>query len=973
MSPEEYANVHRIFDAARRRPLADRAAYLDNACGSNPALRHEVESLLGHDRAPESFLDRPILNEGVRAAIGPQSSTPLDQTAPVDDSRVTLPGPDAIVPQRIGEFTIRRVLGRGGMGVVYLAEQQRPQRTVALKVMRNPLGTTELLRRFALEADVLGRLHHPSIAQIFSVGTAPQRGPAGELIEQPFFAMEFVDGVPLNAHVRQDALPTEKRVALLATICDAIHHAHQKGVIHRDLKPANILITPEGTPKVLDFGVARAVDPDLQATTLHTGAGQIIGTIPYMSPEQIAGRSDEVDIRSDVFALGCIAYELFSGRLPFDVTERSVAEAARIIHEDDPSPMSSVNRTLRGDLETIVNKALEKEPERRYASAAELAADLRRYLHDEPITARPPSSWYQVRKFAKRNRALVASVATVFAVLVVFAVTSTALALRATRAESLAASRLSDTQAALQLADERRDEAEQALALAETRREQAITAQRNAQAEAEHALAVRTFLVEMLERASPHVAAGGDVTVLRAVLEDAEVRLDDLRDYPIVLADLHVVIGRVYRDLADFDKAEKHLLAGHALYEQEGVEEGDLLEILSSLGALRDDQHRFDEAREIYTELLERSVEAYGPFHKRSLKARYQIVGTKFQQGDLHHAAAETRAVLADVIAHHGADCDLANEIRGGLGLTLMRAGHFDEAVEMFEYLDSLFQDQYGHRHPTRLIMLKHLAQALEKAGELDRSKEAHREQIALYTEVYGAAHWRTVEAKINLCTVLSTIGDYAAAETLATEAVEAAREALGPDHGTTAKALHRLAIAQRLQSKLSAAHATFTQLVPLAERLYGEDDVRTLNIRGSYAGVLMQEGRIDEAISIVEQTVAANTRMYGASSIQALQQRYNLAVLNMKRGTYQAAIEILKAIIPIVDDAAPPDHWFRWELRGSLGRSLASADAVAEALPHLHAALDGLTRTLGEDNPKTRQVHDALETLRAAGIDVDR
>jgi serine/threonine protein kinase len=274
---------------------------------------------------------------------------------------------------------------------VYEAEQDQPRRAVALKVIKPGLVSSELLRRFEQESQALARLQHPAIAQIYEAGTADAGfGP------QPFFAMELVRGQSL-LDADQRRLSVRQRLELMVKICEGVQHAHQRGLIHRDLKPGNILVDETGQPKILDFGVARVTDSDLGATR-QTDVGQLVGTLAYMSPEQVLADPLELDTRSDVYALGVILYELLAGRLPYELSAQPL-EAARIIREQDPAPLSSISRVYRGDIETITAKALEKDKARRYASAAGLAADVQRYLRDEPITARPPSASYQLRKF----------------------------------------------------------------------------------------------------------------------------------------------------------------------------------------------------------------------------------------------------------------------------------------------------------------------------------------------------------------------------------------------------------------------------------------------------------------------------------------------------------------------------------------------------------------------------------------------
>src|SRR5439155_15393719 len=312
-------------------------------------------------------------------------------------------------PPTVPGYRIVRLMGHGGMGAVYEAEQDNPRRSVALKMIRPGVGSPDLVKRFGRETQVLGRLHHPGIGQIYAAGVTDNG--------QPYFAMELIHGPPLLAYAERERLDTAARLGLMARICDAVQHAHDHGVIHRDLKPANILVDEQGQPKILDFGVARATDADLQ-TTAGTEIGQVVGTLAYMSPEQVEGKPDGIDLRSDVYALGVTLFQLLAGRLPYSLQDLPLAEAARVIRDRDPERLGSVNTSLRGDIETITAKAIEKDKDRRYPTAAALAADLRRYLAGEPIAARPASAWYQFRKFARRNKAAVAGVVATFAALV---------------------------------------------------------------------------------------------------------------------------------------------------------------------------------------------------------------------------------------------------------------------------------------------------------------------------------------------------------------------------------------------------------------------------------------------------------------------------------------------------------------------------------------------------------------------------
>ncbi len=586
MSDEREKRAYELFEAALQHEVGQRDGFLEKACAGDAELRAEVESLLAADAGAGSFLSPPPpgdeepLLEQVRQAVVPGSS---EAGGAATETQTAAPHP-ASLPKRLGQYHIKRVIATAGMGTVYEATQEKPRRTVAVKVMKHGIASRSALRRFEYESQVLARFRHPGIAQVYEAGT--HRDESGTV---PFFAMEYIPNAKsITRYADDKKLGTRERMSLFAEVCDAVHHGHQKGVIHRDLKPSTILVDPSGQVKIIDFGVARSTDSDMAVTTLQTDVGQLIGTLQYMSPEQCEADPHDLDTRSDVYALGVVFYELLCGRLPYDVTKMAIHQATQAIREQLPTKLSTINRTLRGDVETIALKALEKDRDRRYQAAADLAQDIHRYLNNEAISARPASMIYHVRVFARRNKPLVGAVIAVFVVLIAATVVSSSQYFKAENARELAV--------------EARDEADK-------QRETAVAAREEAEENLATARAGRDYLLDVLDYVGETARQNREVTargILDYFAEWVGASQSPLASEPLFEVSVRLALGRDHVFLGNFESAEEQLDKAVALRQQElGEAHWDTLRAMQNKGMALLQQGKEAEAGPILRKALE--------------------------------------------------------------------------------------------------------------------------------------------------------------------------------------------------------------------------------------------------------------------------------------------------------------------------------------------------------------------------------
>ena len=905
MKAERLQQIEQLFHAARECEESRRAEFLREACGGDEALRHEVETLLACATETENIYS---------AAMEPA----------------------AAFPTNLGRYRILRLLGEGGMGAVYEAEQEHPRRTVALKVIKPGLTNPELLRRFERESQALGRLQHPGIAQIYEGGTANTGlGP------QPWFAMECIRGQSLRDYAEAHHLNTRQRLELMVKICDAVQHAHQRSLIHRDLKPGNILVDETGQPKILDFGIARVMDNDARATQ-QTSPGQLMGTLAYMSPEQVLGDPLELDTRSDIYALGVILYELLSGRLPHTLVGQPL-EVMRMIREENPQPLSSVNRFYRGDIETIVSKALEKDKKRRYTSAADLGADIQRYLRDEPIIARPPSATYQLQKFARRHKALVAGVAAVFVVLVAGIIASTWEATRARRAE----------QAATAVDDFLQND---------------LLAQASASVQAR-----------------PDIKPDPDLTV-RTALDRAAARIEGkFKGQPLVEAAIRQTIGTTYRDLGLFPEAQKQIERALELRRRGlGQDHPDTLTSMDRLALLYWDQGKYAQAEPLLTSVMKARTRVLGALHPDTLETTNNLAlvyanRAKFAQAEpLYTKVLEIRRrALGEQHPQHaghdgrpGAAVCGSNPVRRGR-TTLQESnrvaascagrgtsGHADHDKQPgaalceskpvcrsrapLQPLLEVSRRVLGEEHPNTLGTMNNLAQIYGFQGKYGEAETLYIKVQEVARRTLGEEHQNTLITMSNLATIYQNEGKYEQSERLCTKVLGAFRRVLGEEHPRTLGSMSNLALVYRDEGKDAQAEPILAKVLGVRRRLLGEEHPDTLVGMSRLAALYRDQGKFELAEPMLVKVLGVQRRVLGNQQRATLVTMSNLAQAYLTESKYTQAEPLLREAIAGFQKS-PNGAWDRYDCERLLGASLAGLKKYAEAEPALLSGYQGM------------------------------
>jgi serine/threonine protein kinase/tetratricopeptide (TPR) repeat protein len=941
-----------IFAAAVALANADeRAAYLEQACAGDAALRGHVEALLrAHARAGH-LLDRPVPGGPERTG----AYTPSVQ-------------PGTVIA---GRYKLLEEIGAGGMGTVWVAEQTQPvRRKVALKLIKAGMDSQQVLARFEAERQALAVMDHPNIAKVLD-GGATEAG-------RPFFVMEYVKGVPITDYCDASRLSVPERLRLFVQVCQAVQHAHQKGIIHRDLKPSNILVAPyddQPVPKVIDFGLAKALHQPLTEHTLHTAHGSIVGTPLYMSPEQAQLNNLDVDTRSDIYSLGVLLYELLTGTTPLEkqrFKEAAWEEIRRLIREEEaPRPSTRLSSTstlpslaagrqteparltrlVRGELDWIVMKALEKDRGRRYETANGFAAEVQRYLAGEPVLAAPPSARYRLRKFARKHRAALTTAAAIALLLVAGVAVS---AWQALRARQAAAAARAAERAALQAqrAESERAEGERLAKFdaqaQKGKAEKAAAAEKLAHAQAQQRLKqvekLNDILGSIFEDLNPKEIAGAARPLQALLVEKLDKALGQLEGEsigdPLAVAAIQAKVGMSLLGLGEPGKATVLL----------------------------------EKARATLQARL-------GPDHPDTLAAMNNLALAYLSAGKLEKALPLLEEALKLRKVRLGADHPLTLTTMNNLALAYHDAGRVKEALPLYQETLKLQQAKLGPYHPLTLTSMNSLARAYQDAGQLDKAVRLHEETLQLRKAKLGPDHPDTLTSMNNLAEAYRAAGQLDKALPLLEEVLKSMKARLGPDHPHMLRTMHNLALVYSQKKWFDRSIPLFEETLKRREAKLGRNHPDTLLTVANLGVNYRDAGRLKEALPLLEEAHRAagkypSLRWVGTSLLEAyvkagemarfaslLQEQLNeirkaapkdspqladriaqisMALLELQKG---AEAEPLLRECLAIRQKTQPDAWSTFNTQSMLGGALLGQKKYADAEPLLLAGYQGMKK----------------------------
>ncbi|MEZ6095949.1 MAG: tetratricopeptide repeat protein [Pirellulaceae bacterium] len=802
---------------------------------------------------PESSKDDTQPNDQNDLKNREKSPAPGETVHQSDEARKLAAELSVDKRQSIGRYKILQPIGEGGMGEVFLAEQDEPvRRRVALKVIREGHRSDEILTRFEAERQALAMMDHPCIARILDAGTT--------IDGKPYFAMEFVNGLPLTEFCDDRQMSLSDRLKLFAEVCDAVQHAHQKGIIHRDLKPSNIIVTEvngRGIPKVIDFGLAKALDSTEQLTEhpLRTEYGRVLGTLKYMSPEQAGFQSLDIDTRSDVYSLGVILYELLTGTTPLEDSvfdEYALLKILELIREQDsPRPSQRLNASnhehlakltqrrktdsrrldqiLTGDLDWVVMKSLEKDRVRRYHSAAELAADIQRFLRNEPVIARPPSWNYLARKFVAKNRVTVVAASVVFLALVGGIVGTSAGMVRAIRAEKEADDRFKDAQANFAFAQSGNE--------------------------------ILGTVFEDLDPDAEYTTVADLRNALKERLESAANKLDSNSiGSPLAVAKMHFTLGKSLLNLGQYDSAI-------ALFEKcqstrianLSAEHLDSLRASNGLAMAYSRNGDWDKALSLQKQVVGLSASTLNDNDPDLIRFRANLGLIYLKMGQFSTAQAFLEEALDSMRNAHGVEHDDTLNAMSTLGALYYEQDQIDKTIGLLEETFAIQKEKYGIDHPKSLRSMGDLATTLGLNGQTDRAISLLEQALKLKIDRFGSDHPETIGTLGNLGLAYWRVGRLQDAIPLLERELKFATANLGFDHPDTMASMNRLAVTYVSSGEINKALPLFENALAIRRVKLGADHVDTLMSASNLAGLYYEVNQLDKAIELLKPILAAS------------------------------------------------------------------------------------------------------------------
>lgn len=908
----DWDDVCDLIERALEVDPGARDGLLREACGDDVERLARARAMLGAAERAASFLERPALD----------IATDLLESEETADDTLT----------HVGAYRVVGLIGRGGMGDVYLAERADDEfeHRVAVKVVKPGLGA-DLVARFLSERQVLASLDHPNIAQLHDGGVAPDG--------RPYLVMEYVQGRPLDAYADEQQLAVDRRLDLFLQVCGAVDRAHRRLVVHRDLKPANVLVTADGTAKLLDFGVAKLLDPAAEATGVPaTRAGVRMMTPEYASPEQLLG--EPTSTATDVYSLGVILYELLSGRRPHEDAERDVTALERRVLDGPVPPPSAacrvatgrsdaatrarargvsvdgLSRALAGDLDTIVTTALRREPDRRYGSVAALRDDIERHRAGRPISARPPTVRYRTSKFVRRHRVAVTAVAVVVAAVVA--------GLTGTLIQARAAAR-----------------------------------------EGQRAALIRDFLVGVFENSDPDRSRGETVTA-RTLLDRGSERIRrELVGDAELRADLLGVLGNLYYQLGVFDRAGEHLNEALTLRRRTGATREQLIASLTSLASVRHESGAPDEAETLLREALDLSRAPGVELHTAEAGVLSDLAAVHRSRGRFDVAESHAREALAMRRAL-GEPAGLADTLNG-LGMALHDGGKAADAVAALEEGLRLARQAYGEDHTKTALAQCNVAMARHRAGEVETALREFRACVEARRRLLGDQHPYVGLALNNMALVYADRNEYDEAERAHLEALSIQRAAYGERHREVAATLNNLAILDYRRSRYAEAAQRFRELIVLWRELLGPTHPDTLATMNNLGMTLRNAGELAQAEQVLASVVEGRTKALGQDHPEVANTLVNLASIVHRRSHFGRARDLAAQALPMLERAYAADHPLIGVGLVVLGRAQLGAGAAREALVSLDRAIEIDTKVYGATHLQTCEARVARGQALAA------